>query len=124
MKKFIFTSLFITPILLFFYTLLFSTINLVYLLDIIFYIGLLALLIGSVMLIIQGQFFNAFVSTSKYFFSTINKREQSIRNFEGKSNENVSFKKEYPSIKMILILGALYFSFSLIASIVIIYLEN
>ena len=122
MKKLFFTSLLTAPFLLCFCTLLFSSTNLVHLLDFIFLIGLLFLVIGSVMLILQAGFFNAFISTSKHFFSTINKREQSIRRYEGKNSEKASYKKEYPSFKKILLLGAVYFSFSLIASITVVFL--
>ena len=122
MKKLFFTSLLAAPVLLFFCTLLFTSTNLVHLLDFIFYIGLLLLIIGSVMLILQAGFFNAFISTSKHFFSTISKKEQSIRHFEGKNSEKASYKKEYPHFKKILLLGAVYFSFSLIASIAIVFL--
>jgi Domain of unknown function (DUF3899) len=122
MKKLFFIFLLTAPILLFFCTLLVSSTNLVLLLDFIFYIGLFFLVIGSVMLILQAGFFNAFISTSKHFFSTISKREQSIRHFEGKNNGKTSYKKEYPHFKKILLLGAVYFSFSLIASIAIVFL--
>ena len=121
MKKLLFISLLTAPFLLCFLTLLFSSTNLVHLLDLIFYIGLLFLLIGSVMLILQVGFFNAFISTSKHFFSTISKSEQSIRRFEGKNSGKASYKREYPNFKKILLLGAVYFSFSLIASIAIVF---
>ncbi|QUW22969.1 DUF3899 domain-containing protein [Sporosarcina sp. Marseille-Q4063] len=123
MKKVFFTSLLAAPMLLFFCMLLFSSTNLVHLLDFIFYIGLVLLLIGSVMLILQAGFFNAFITTSKHFFSTISKREQSIRRFEGKNRGKASYKKEYPLLKKILLLGVVYFSFSLIGSIVIVFLR-
>lgn len=122
MKKSIFASLLTVPVLLFFYSLLFSSANLVQLLDVIFYIGLVLLIIGSVMLILQGGFFNAFISTTKHFFSTISKREQAVQRYEGKSSAKVSYKKEYPLSKYVLWLGAVYFLFSLIASIAIVFL--
>ncbi|MCG7344032.1 DUF3899 domain-containing protein [Sporosarcina sp. ACRSL] len=123
MKKLLFTTLLTAPFLLCFSMLLFSSsTNLVHLLDVIFLIGLFFLVIGSVMLVLQAGFFNAFISTSKHFFSTINKREQSIRQFEGKNSKKTAYKKEYPSLKKILLLGAVYFSFSLIASITVVFL--
>ncbi|MGN7385426.1 DUF3899 domain-containing protein [Sporosarcina sp. SAFN-015] len=122
MKKLFFASLLTVPFLLSICTLLFSPMNLVHLLDIIFFIGLFFLLIGSVIVVIQAGFFNAFISSSKHFFSTVNKREQSIRSFEGKNSEKLGYKKEYPSIKHILLLGAVYFSFSLVASIIVVTL--
>lgn len=124
MKKWFFTISLIAPLLLCVCTLLFSPTNLVRLLDFIFFSGLLFLMIGSVLLILQAGFFNAFISTSKHFFSTINKREQAIRSFEGNNRGKTSYKKEYPSLKKILLVGAVYFSFGLIASSIVVFLGN
>ncbi|WP_147054431.1 DUF3899 domain-containing protein [Sporosarcina luteola] len=123
MKKLVFTFFIAAPFLLYLCTLLFLPSNLVRLLDFIFFSGLFFLMIGSVMLIIQAGFFNAFISSFKHFFSTINKREQAIRGFEGNNREKVSYKKEYPSLKKILLVGVVYFSFGLIASSIVVFLR-
>ncbi|MFC5604745.1 DUF3899 domain-containing protein [Sporosarcina koreensis] len=122
MKKLFFSSLLTAPFLLSSVTMLFSSANFIRLLDYIFLIGLLFLIIGSVMFILQAGFFNAFISSSKHFFSTINSREQTILRYEGKNSETASYQKEYPSFKKILLLGAVYFSFSLIGSTAVVFL--
>ncbi len=120
MKKLAFSAMLTLPVLIFVYMFMNSSTNLILLLDIIFYIGLILLVIGSVLLIIHGGFFNAFISTTKHFFSTISKKEQAVKLFSGEKSSKASYKKEYPASKHILLIGGFYFLFGVIASIVVV----
>lgn len=94
----------------------------VVLLDLFFYIGIVLLLIGSVLLIIQGGFFTRFLTNSSRFYSSLSKREQVIQDVEGKNGESPSYSKKFPLLTHILPLGAFYFSLSLIGSIITVQL--
>lgn len=94
----------------------------VVLLDLFFYIGIVLLLIGSVLLIIQGGFFTRFLNNSRRFYSTLSKREQVIQDVEGKHGETPSYSKKFPLLTYILPLGAFYFSLSLIGSLITVQL--
>lgn len=120
MQKILFTSILSAPLLLFIFTRLLFANHTIFLLNTIFYIGLLLLIIGGILIILQGAFFQTFISTSKKFFSTINPREQAIENFEGKKTEVVHYKKNYANLKYFLLFGLIYCLFSLIASIAIV----
>ncbi|MFD1929639.1 DUF3899 domain-containing protein [Sporosarcina siberiensis] len=96
--------------------------NIIPLLDMLFYIGLLLSITSGILFILQEQFFNAFISNSKHFFSKISKQKQLIEQIEGKKEHRTTYKKHYPYLKYILVLGVFYCSFSLIASIAVVYL--
>lgn len=107
------------------FIILFSTVFMapkytVLLLDLFFYIGIVLLLFGSALLIVQGGFFTSFLNNSRRFYSTLSKREQVIQDVEGKNRETQSYSKKFPLLSYILPLGAFYFSLSLIGSIIIV----
>jgi len=109
------------------FVILFSTVfmapkYIVILLDLFFYIGIIMLLIGSVLLIIQDGFFTRFFNNSRRFYSTLSKREQVIQDVEGKHVENASYLRKFPLLTYILPIGAFYFSLSLIGSIITVQL--
>ena len=119
MPKTLFISILSLPLLVIVFISLFTN-QIIFLLNAIFYIGLFLLIIGGVLMLLQGAFFYSFISTSKRFFSTINKREQAIKKFEGKNSDRVHFKKNYTSFKYFILFGFIYCLFSLIASIIIV----
>jgi len=121
-KKSLVVSFCITSIVILFSTAFIAPNYIVVLLDLFFYIGIIMLLIGSVLLIIQDGFFTRFLNNSRRFYSTLSKREQVIQDVEGKHVENVSYKKNFPSLTYILPIGTFYFSLSLIGSIITVQL--
>ncbi|MBE1553284.1 DUF3899 domain-containing protein [Sporosarcina limicola] len=98
--------------------LLFFSESIIYFFDGIFYIGLILLIIGSVLMLIQAEFFNAFVKSSKYFFSAVSKKEQVIRDVESRKINTTSYKRQFSITNYFLLLGLLYCVISLIGSIV------
>ncbi|MCZ2259093.1 DUF3899 domain-containing protein [Sporosarcina sp. G11-34] len=123
MHRYLLINLLVAPLVLFIFTAVFFSTRIVTSLDFVFYVGLLLLLVGSVMLVLQAGFFNAFISTSKHFFSTISRKEQAIQNFEGKKGEAAVYKKEYPILNTFLVVGGVYCLFSIIGSIAVVYLN-
>ena len=121
-KKNLFLSFCITSFVILFSTVFMAPKYIVVLLDLFFYIGIVLLLIGSVLLIIQGGFFTRFLNNSRRFYSTLSKREQVIQDVEGKNGETPSYSKKFPLLTYILPLGAFYFSLSLIGSIITVQL--
>lgn len=122
MRKSLFTTLIVAPHILFMIFIYSFTENIIFFLDVLFYIGLILSIISGVLFILQERFFNAFITNSKYFFSTISKQKQLIQQIEGKNEHTTSYKKNYPYLKYVLVLGVFYCSFSLIASIAVVYL--
>lgn len=120
-KNKLLVPLFIIPIVLLLFFILFSTSQIVPFLDILFYLGLVLLVIGSVLLIIQEGFFTAFLKNSRRFFSAVNKREQAIQHGEGKGGEAGTYIKRFPFLTSLLSLGGYYFVLSVAASFVVVY---
>lgn len=121
-KKSLVLSFYITSFVILFSTVFMAPKYIVVLLDLFFYIGIIMLLIGGVLLIIQDGFFTRFLNNSRRFYSTLSKREQVIQDVEGKHGENLSYLKKFPLLTYILPLGAFYFSLSLIGSIITVQL--
>ena len=90
-------------------------------LDSFFLVGLLLLIIFSIMVLIEAQFFNAFIKSFKHFLGRINKKEQLIRESEKRSNNPVIYQKSFPSRKSFLKVGLLFCIVSLLASSAIYY---
>ncbi|MET3696842.1 uncharacterized protein DUF3899 [Bacillus oleivorans] len=94
-----------------------------YWMDSLFYIGLGLLIIGGAMLLIEGQFFSAFIRSSKHFFKTISKKEQIIQQIEGKKEERIhAYRKSFPSAKIYWFAGLSFCLISLLFSTFIVYL--
>lgn len=121
-KKSFILSFCSTVFLILFSTAFFAPKYIVVLLDLLFYIGIIMLLIGSVLLIIQDGFFTRFINNSRRFYSTLSKREQVIQEVEGKNGGNPSYSKKFPLLTYILPLGAFCFSLSVIGSIITVHL--
>ena len=85
-------------------------------LDAVFLIGLLLLMAGSVMLLIEGRFFIAFIQSTKNFFAKINKSEQLIRESEKRHADPVDYVKHFPSRKAFFQIGLLFSLASLVLS--------
>jgi len=85
-------------------------------LDAAFLIGLLLLMIASVMVLIEGKFFDAFIHSTKNFFAKINKREQLIRESEKRTTEPAGYAKNFPSRKSFFQIGLLFCLVSLLLS--------
>ncbi len=90
-------------------------------LDSIFLVGLLLLVIYALMILIEAEFFNAFIKSFKHFYGRINKKEQLIRESERRSHDTVSFRKSFPSRKSFFEIGLLFCIVSLLASTAIYY---
>jgi hypothetical protein len=90
-------------------------------LDSVFLVGLFMLIIFAIMVLIEAQFFNAFIKSFKHFLGRINKKEQLIRESEKRSNNQVIYQKSFPSRKSFLKVGLLFCIVSLLASSAIYY---
>ena len=73
--------------------------------DALFLIGLLLMMIYSVMVLIEGQFFTAFLKSTRNFFAKVNKKDQLIRESEKRSAHSVDYRKEFPNRKSFLQIG-------------------
>lgn len=91
-------------------------------LDAIFLVGLSLLVIASILLLIEGRFFAAFIQSTKNFFAKINKREQMIRESEKRTAEPVVYAKHFPSRKAFFHVGLLFFLVGLLLSSAIYFL--
>lgn len=91
--------------------------------DALFLIGLLLIMIYSVMILIEGQFFTAFLKSTQNFFAKTNKKDQLIRESEKRSLESVSFRKEFPNRLAFLQIGLLFSIGSLLVSSAIYFLS-
>ena len=97
--------------------------SLLYWLDSLFLIGLVLLMIGGGMQIIEGQFFTAFIRSSKHFFKTISKKEQVIQEVEGKKEEKtLGYRKSFPSAKIYWFVGLSFCLISFLFSALTVYL--
>ena len=89
--------------------------------DLLFLIGLIFLVICAILILIEVDFFGAFINSFRHFFSRINKKEQVIRESEKRSTDSVVYRKSFPSRKIFLETGMLFCAFSLIVSTLIYY---
>ncbi|MCM3239271.1 DUF3899 domain-containing protein [Heyndrickxia oleronia] len=89
--------------------------------NILFYIGIVILLIGCVLIIIRGNFFSAFIYSCKRFFLSINKKEQIIQETEGRQVEPPSVNRQVPSPKPWIINGFSFCILSLLLSLLMVY---
>ncbi|HWO75936.1 MAG TPA: DUF3899 domain-containing protein [Bacillus sp. (in: firmicutes)] len=113
------TSLLLSVIIPFFYDQGWSVL---YWMDSVFLIGLFLLMIGGVLLLIEGQFFTAFIRSTKHFFKTISKKEQIIQEIEGKKEERTrGYRKSFPSAKIYWFVGLSFCLISLLFSTYIVY---
>lgn len=85
--------------------------------DSLFLVGLLLLIICSIMILIEGDFFTAFIKSSKHFFYRMSKKEQVIRESEKRPNHTVIYGKNFPSRKIFFEIGILFCVISLTVSI-------
>jgi hypothetical protein len=90
-------------------------------LDSLFLVGLLLLVIYAIMILIEAEFFIAFIKSFKHFYGRINKKEQLIRESEIRSNVTVSYRKVFPTRKSFFQIGLLFCIVSLLASTTIYY---
>ncbi len=90
-------------------------------LDSLFLVGLLLLVIYAIMILIEAEFFIAFIKSFKHFYGRINKKEQLIRESEIRSNVTVSYRKTFPSRKSFFQIGLLFCTVGLLASTAIYY---
>ncbi|KXH80690.1 DUF3899 domain-containing protein [Sporosarcina sp. HYO08] len=109
------------PVLSIIISVFFFSSSLAIILDIIFYIGLTFLVVGSIFLLVQEGFFAAFIRSSKRFFAAMSKYEQTIRDVEGRSDEPNFYVKRFPFVKMLFVMGAFYFLLSTVASLLYFY---
>lgn len=91
-------------------------------LDSLFLVGLLLLVICAIMLLIEVEFFVAFIKSSKYFFARVSKKEQVIRESEKRPNHSVFYRKNFPSRKFFFQIGIIICATSLLFSTAIYYL--
>ncbi|CAM3251694.1 DUF3899 domain-containing protein [Filibacter tadaridae] len=96
------------PLLIFLLVRLLSPSKMIHFLNGTFYIGLLFLVVGSALTLIQGGFFNAFARNSKRFFSTLSKKEQVIREVHQQKAQANGYERSFPVTKYILLLGCIY----------------
>lgn len=101
--------------------LIYQTLSIYKWLDTLFLVGLLLLVISAILLLIEGQFFNAFINSSKYFFSRVNRREQVIRESELRPDLTVGYQKKYPSRRFFFEIGILFCAVSFVVSTIIYY---
>ncbi|KQL55110.1 hypothetical protein AN964_17415 [Heyndrickxia shackletonii] len=86
-----------------------------------FYLGLIYLLIGSIILVWSSNFFSAFIHSFKHFFRVINKKEQIIQEIEGKVIEYYPTQKKPIPPKPWIYIGLCYCLISILFSLQIVY---
>ena len=91
--------------------------------DALFLVGLLLIIIYSVMVLIEGQFFTAFLKSTRNFFAKVNKKDQLIRESEKRSFDRVDYRKEFPNRSSFLQLGLIFSISSLVLSSAFYYLN-
>ena len=89
--------------------------------DSLFLIGLLLLIIFSIMILIEADFFTAFIKSFKHFFARVNKKEEVLREIEKRTSNEIVFRKNFPSRKSFFEIGIFYCAISLLISTVIYY---
>lgn len=77
-------------------------------LDSLFLVGLLLLVIYAIMVLMEAEFFTAFIKSFKHFYGRINKKEQLIRDSEKRSTDIVSYQKSFPNKKSFVEIGLLF----------------
>lgn len=90
-------------------------------LDAVFLIGLLLIMAASVMVLIEAEFFNAFIKSFKNFFSRVNHKEKYIRESERRTSDAVAYQKNFPIRKDLLFIGIALSLCSLILSSALYY---
>ena len=118
-SRFILTVFIIAPLSVF---ITLFTGSMLFVLNSLFYIGLVLLLTGSMLIIIQEGFFNAFSRNTKKFFSVVSKKEQIIQDIEQRRGHTSSYQKKFPYAKPISLIGMAYTLFSVLGSVIYIYL--
>lgn len=98
--------------------------KLIFIIDSLFYIGLLLLTAAGVFSLIQGGFFRFFLYSWRRFYATISKREATIREIERRNEKTESFDKQFPFLQTLWIVGSYYALFGLIISLCIVILAN
>lgn len=101
--------------------LIYQTLSIYKWLDTLFLVGLLLLVTSAILLLIEGQFFTAFINSSKYFFSRVNRREQVIRESELRPDLTGGYQNKYPSRRFFFEIGILFCAVSFIVSTTIYY---
>lgn len=91
--------------------------------DALFLIGLLLLMIYSVMLLIEGQFFTAFFKSTRNFFAKVNKKDQLIQESEKRTTYSVDYHREFPNRNAFLKIGLLFSIGSLVVSVTYFFLS-
>ncbi|MGH2319136.1 DUF3899 domain-containing protein [uncultured Planococcus sp.] len=91
--------------------------------DALFLVGLLLVMIYFIMVLIEGQFFTAFLKSTRNFFAKVNKKDQLIRESEKRSFESADYRKEFPNRTSFLQIGLLFCLSSLLVSSALYYLN-
>ena len=91
--------------------------------DALFLVGLLLIMIYSIMVLIEGQFFTAFLKSTRNFFAKVNKKDQLIRESEKRPFDPVDYRKEFPNRSSFLQLGLIFSIGSLVISSALYYLN-
>ncbi|MBS4171854.1 DUF3899 domain-containing protein [Bacillus sp. FJAT-49736] len=121
MRK-VYTSAFITLILSFFYIfLVFHHWSLLHWVNVLFYIGLVYLLVGSIIFVWASDFFSAFFHSFKHFLRVISKREQVIQEIEGRATGFYPAKKTFIPSKPWIYIGLCYCIVSILFSLKMVY---
>ncbi|MDJ0331362.1 DUF3899 domain-containing protein [Planococcus sp. S3-L1] len=107
------TSLSISMLLSFF---LYKSWSLINWANALFLVGLLLIMIYSMMILIEGQFFTAFLTSTRNFFAKINKKDQVIQESEKRSLIPVTYRREFPNRKSFLQIGLFFCIGSLLVS--------
>lgn len=85
-----------------------------------FLCSLFLLILGGVLLVVQGQFFAGIIRSFKHFSRTVSNAERVIREAEGKSDDfDKPFKLEFKLTFPLLLSGLILFSITLICSIIL-----
>lgn len=91
--------------------------------DALFLVGLLLLMVYFIMVLIEGQFFTAFLKSTRNFFAKVNKKDELIRESEKRSFDRVDYRKEFPNRNSFLQIGLLFSISSLVISVALYYLN-
>lgn len=84
--------------------------------NILFLCSLLVTMVGGILFVIQGGFFNGIYRSFKHFFRSINKVEEVIQDVEGKRDDGIPYKLKIGWTFPLLIAGLILFVFSLFLS--------
>ena len=90
-------------------------------LDSLFLVGLLLLVIYAIMVLMEAEFFTAFIKSFKHFYGRINKKEQIIRESEKRSTDIVRYQKSFPYKKSFFEIGLLFCTVGLLVSTAVYY---